>query len=58
MQNTERQWREVQSAVPRNGNPMHHLHGHLAELFSYDRTSPEEKHDEASSHDSDSSMDE
>jgi hypothetical protein len=35
MQNTERWWREVRSTVPRYGNPKHHLHGHLAELFSY-----------------------
>jgi len=25
----------VRSAVPRYSNPKHHLHGHLAELFSY-----------------------
>lgn len=35
MLNTERRWREVQSTVSRYDNPKHHLHGHLAELFSY-----------------------
>ena len=33
VQNTERRWRELQSSVPRYGNPKHHLHRHLAKLF-------------------------